>query len=285
MVAGPAIPSLGVRPTGFAEVLDPPVAGLTYAQIDAYAFFNAETVAPNGRLVDNLTGANPLPPPGTLVTPLPVPSSAAMRQINLSYLGTPTVQIWRRPLADPRNEESLVNETLPMHTGSDPRAESIDVDLPVEPGVAYSLRVACPIGTSVFAASIGYEPPTALPDGSLSFLPLDPPTRPLDTRQPGYTLGKLAAEEVRVLDLGLPASARAAVINLTITGTESSFGYVSVYAAGIPWPGNSSINWSSPELTAANSVITAVDDQGRIAIRGGEASTHVIVDVLGAFVS
>lgn len=74
------------------------------------------------------------------------------------------------------------------------------------------------------------------------------------------------------------------VRNLTITNTESSFGFVSVYRAGIDWPGNSSINWSSPGLTAANAVISAVDDQGRIDLRAGEAATHAIVDVVGYFV-
>lgn len=203
-----------------------------------------------------------------------------MKQINLSYLGTPTVQIWRRPLADPRVEESLVNETLPMHTGSDPRAESIAVDLPVADSVAYSLRVACPVGTSVFGATVGYEADSAV----LGILPIDPPTRPLDTRQPGPLGGKLASSEERVVQLGLPDGAAGAIINLTITRTESNFGFVSVYRAGIAWPGNSSINWSSPELTAANGVITAVDAQGRITIRGGEASTHVVIDVVGALV-
>ncbi|MEX2626651.1 MAG: hypothetical protein WD225_07185, partial [Ilumatobacteraceae bacterium] len=91
-------------------------------------------------------------------------------------------------------------------------------------------------------------------------------------------------EEERVVELGLPDGASGAVVNVTITGTESSFGYVSVYRAGIDWPGNSTINWSSPELTAANSAITSVDDQGRIVIRGGEAATHVVIDLVGALV-
>lgn len=281
--AGPVAAGVGTASVSVPEVLAPLIADLTYVQIDAYAFFNANTSAPHpSRIVDNLTGANPVPTPGTLVTPLPVPSGGRMRQINLSYLGTPTVQVWRRPLADPRDEESLVNETLPAHTGSDPRAESIAVDLPVDDAVAYTLRVACPAGTSVFGATIGYE--STADEGVLGILPIDPPTRPLDTRQPGPLTGKLAAGEERVVELGLPAGAAGAVINLTITGTESNFGYVSVYRAGIAWPGNSSINWSSPELTAANGVITAVDDQGRITIRGGEAATHVVIDVVGALV-
>lgn len=284
VVAGPVAPALGASPARFPEALAPLVPSLTYVHLDAYAFFNAETNAPHpNRLVDNLTGANPVPTPGSLVAPLPVPSGAQLKQINLSYLGTPSVQIWLRPLEDPRNEQSLVNETLPMHMGADPRAESIAVDLPVTQSVTYSLRVSCSPGTSVFGATVGYELPSTA-TGPLGIVPIDPPTRPLDTRQPGPQQGKLAAGEERVVQLGLPDGAAGAIINLTITQTETDFGYVSVYRAGIPWPGNSSINWSSPELTAANGVITAVDDQGRITIRGGEAATHVVIDLVGALV-
>ncbi|MEX2627536.1 MAG: hypothetical protein WD225_11685, partial [Ilumatobacteraceae bacterium] len=173
---------------------------------------------------------------------------------------------------------------LPAHTGSDPRAETVDVAAAVPDAVACSLRSACPAGTSVFGAVVGYELPLSKGATGLAIVPIDPPTRPLDTRQPGPQTGKLQASEERVIDLGLPAGAEGAIINLTITGTETDFGYVSVYRAGIAWPGNSSINWSSPELTTANGVITAVDDQGRITIRGGEAATHVVIDLVGALV-
>jgi hypothetical protein len=72
------------------------------------------------------------------------------------------------------------------------------------------------------------------------------------------------------------------VLNLTVTETEgASGGFVAVFRAGIPWPENSSINWSGPNQNVANGVITALDDAGQITIRGGANRTHVVIDRIG----
>lgn len=275
IVAGPADPALGPGPAQFPQVLAPVVPALTYAQLDAYAFFNTD--ATKGRLVDQLTGATAIDT-FDLVAPLPIPARSRIRQINLSYRGTPVVAVFRRPFADPLGDQIAFTSggALP-DSGPSPRAETVNADVPLLDNVTYTLHVFGPPGTSLHGATVGYVPPTQ------GFVPLDPPTRPLDTRQAGQG-PKLAPGVPRTVDLGLPAGARGAVLNLTITNTESSFGFVSVYRAGIAFPGNSSINWSSPGLTAANAVITAVDDQGRIALRAGEAATDVVVDVLGYLV-
>ena len=68
---------------------------------------------------------------------------------------------------------------------------------------------------------------------------------------------------------------------VTIADTEGPSGYVAVFPAGVAWPGNSSINWSSPGSIAANTVITATTN-GQIKVRGGENPTHIIIDVLGS---
>ena len=68
----------------------------------------------------------------------------------------------------------------------------------------------------------------------------------LDTRITG---GKLADGEERTVGLQF-VGARGAVINLTVTGTEGNGGFVAVFPAGIPWPGNSSINWFGPTRTS-----------------------------------
>jgi hypothetical protein len=103
--------------------------------------------------------------------------------------------------------------------------------------------------------------------------------RVLDTRVTG---GKLNPSEERVLATGVPGSAAAAVLNLTITETENA-GFVAVFAANVAWPGNSSINWSQTGQNTANAVVTAVDPTGQIKIRGAVSPTHVVVDVEGYF--
>ena len=81
------------------------------------------------------------------------------------------------------------------------------------------------------------------------------------------------------MSLGI-AGARTAVINLTITETVGS-GFVAVFPANIEWPKNSSINWSASNQNIANGVITAVDGNGNIKIRGGSNPTHVVIDRIG----
>jgi hypothetical protein len=74
------------------------------------------------------------------------------------------------------------------------------------------------------------------------------------------------------------------VLNLTVTETEGAGGFVAVFPANVAWPGNSSINWSGPDQNVANGVITAMDPSGRIKIRGGAASTQVVIDRIGWFI-
>ena len=74
------------------------------------------------------------------------------------------------------------------------------------------------------------------------------------------------------------------MINLTITETEGSGGFVAVFPANQAWPGNSSINWFGANQNLANNVVTAVDATGAIKIRGAVAHTHVVIDVQGYLV-
>ncbi len=283
VVAGSVTPALAGRTARLPQVLQPPSADLSYIGIDSFGF----STPLNDRYSDDTSGTGALMPPDRLTAPLSLPAGSVVKQINVAYIGTPGVQLWRRRLATPQEggpnpPAAVFSETAPDQGGG-PRAHTFDTDVTIAADSTYSLRMPIDVGESIFGVTIGYEAPASA-TGALGLVPIDPPTRPLDTRQPGPQTGKLQAGEERIVELGLPDGAAGAVINLTITGTETDFGFVSVYRAGIPWPGNSSINWSSPELTAANGVITAVDDQGRITIRGGEAATHVVIDLVGALV-
>jgi hypothetical protein len=284
VVAGPVAPALAGGPGGLPQVLVPPSSDLSYIGIDSFGF----STPGNDRYSDDTSGTGALMPPDVIVAPLSLPAGSVVRQLNVAYIGTPGVQLWRRRLATPQdlsptNPPAAVFDQPAPDQGGGPRAHSFDTDITIAADSTYSLRMPVEAGESIFGVTIGYEAPSPA-TGALGIVPIDPPTRPLDTRQPGPQQGKLAAGEERVVQLGLPDGAAGAIINLTITQTETTFGYVSVYRAGIAWPGNSSINWSSPELTAANGVITAVDDQGRITIRGGEAATHVVIDLVGALI-
>ncbi|WP_334141295.1 hypothetical protein [Rhabdothermincola sp.] len=89
--------------------------------------------------------------------------------------------------------------------------------------------------------------------GALHILPT--PVRVYDSR-PCYlpnigTKAPLPGNTPRPCDLkangsGVPAGATAALISLTATNTAGSGGFLSVYRAGIAWPGTSNLNWSPP---------------------------------------
>jgi hypothetical protein len=126
----------------------------------------------------------------------------------------------------------------------------------------------------IYGASATYLPP---PQG---FVPISPIPRVYNTRDGG--LPKLANAEERIVSLAphVPATAQAAVVNLTVTATQAG-GYVAMFAADVPWPGNSSVNWTFTNENVANVVLTGIDAASRVRIRGGGGSTHVIIDVLG----
>lgn len=122
-------------------------------------------------------------------------------------------------------------------------------------------------------------PPAAPPVGLfVPFAGANP--RVYDSRSGG---GQLAANEERVIPLGVPGTIQAAMFNLTVTETQAA-GFVSCFRADIAWPGNSSVNWSQSGASVANLVVCAVDASGQIKIRGGDNSTHVVIDLIGTFV-
>jgi hypothetical protein len=75
---------------------------------------------------------------------------------------------------------------------------------------------------------------------------------------------------------------RAAVFNLTATGATAN-GNIAAYAAGILYPGNSSVNFTAGR-NVANLVICAMDATGAISLRAGFSSTHAVVDLVGSII-
>jgi hypothetical protein len=131
--------------------------------------------------------------------------------------------------------------------------------------------------------------PTA---GSLHTLPF--PVRVSDSRL-GTNPVKPAANSVTNVDLtkkvdasasGLPAGAKAALLNLTIANSDNK-GFFSVAAAGVTTPAAalfSNGNWTQAGTNLGTSVTTAISADGKITITlGPEGGTHLIVDVVGYY--
>ena len=125
---------------------------------------------------------------------------------------------------------------------------------------------------------------------SRAFVPLDAPTRVYDSRPgknplvgPKVPMANGTERDVSAATGGaVPAGlATAVAVNLTVTGTGPA-GFVSLYRNGIPWPGNSSINWDAPGTTIANGTVVAVDPAGLFTVRA-KSTCDVVIDVVGYY--
>lgn len=103
------------------------------------------------------------------------------------------------------------------------------------------------------------------------------PVRVYDSRSSD---GKLAVGTTRTIDLKVPLGVRAALITLTVDGTEGG-GFVTAYANDTGLPATSTINWTQSDQAVATTTTVAVDRDGKIKLTAGQNGTHVIVDVLG----
>ena len=258
-----------VVPTRAGELVGAAIPGLTYVGLDAFGFFDDD----GERIYQTLTGSQPLVPNQRIWAPLMLPAGSVVHQMNVGYQVQPIAEISRRPInpSNPAVQPAQVfQKTLQASPGGPfSSTENLATPVTIQADSTYTVSFFCSAGTSVFGCTIGYLPPTQ------SFVPFTGTPRVLDTRG-GARLGP---GEERVVDLGIPG-ARTAVINMTVTGTVGA-GYVAVFRADIAWPGNSSVNWSGPDQNIANGVITPVDATGKIKIRGGDGSTHVVIDRIG----
>jgi hypothetical protein len=109
------------------------------------------------------------------------------------------------------------------------------------------------------------------------------PARLLDTRASiGGWLGRLGAGQTVDLAVagrpGIPAAARSAVFNVTVTGAASD-GYLTVYPCGTPVPTASNVNYLAGD-TRANQVTVDLGGDGRACFYSS-APTNVVADLTG----
>jgi hypothetical protein len=141
---------------------------------------------------------------------------------------------------------------------------------------------------AVYTAELFYNepnPPSPTPVPTQTFVPIAP-SRVYDSRVTG---GKVHDGEERVVSLAqelngtsevVPAGAIAAALTATVTGTEGA-GYIAVFPADAAWAGTSSLNWFGPDQNLATTVLSKLDADRRVKVRGGVNPTHFVIDVAG----
>ena len=99
----------------------------------------------------------------------------------------------------------------------------------------------------------------------------------------------MAAGESRLIDLtvdtDVPAGATAAIIHLTLAGSLSGAGFLSVYSgavADLKPPGFSSLNWATNGQFDVNTPVTKLSPTGTIEVFALNPA-HVAVDVIGFY--
>jgi hypothetical protein len=200
----------------------------------------------------------PTPTVTRTLTPTVTPTRTATR--------TPTPTVTETPTRTP----SLVPSATPTRTPSFTPSRT-------------------PTATPTFTASrTPTVTPTRLPAVALVFHTLAP-CRLVDTRVADGAFGQppLAAGATRVFPLsarcGLPASARAIAVNVTVTGATEP-GFLRLYAADESPVSTSTINYRSGP-TRANNAIIRLDNSGAVAAYCGQGggTAHVLLDVFGYF--
>ncbi|HWM19357.1 MAG TPA: hypothetical protein VNO51_06700, partial [Ilumatobacteraceae bacterium] len=108
------------------------------------------------------------------------------------------------------------------------------------------------------------------------------PTRAYDTRTGlGVTAGDVRSDTTRLIDLPAPASAQAALVNITVTN-NAGWGFLEAWAPRSLRSTTSVVNVVQPGEDVANASVVTLDAQGRFVLHATMA-TDVVVDVLGWF--
>ena len=105
------------------------------------------------------------------------------------------------------------------------------------------------------------------------------PTRILDTRDAGGPLGPGGSRTVQVTGALVPPTARAVVLNVTVTNTSAA-SYLAAWPDQSPRPLASDLNWTSG-LTAPSLAVVELSSGGKLDLYNAAGSTDVIVDVAG----
>jgi hypothetical protein len=121
-----------------------------------------------------------------------------------------------------------------------------------------------------------------------SFVPTAP-VRILDTRPApenvGGFVGPLTSGQTHTFQVsgaaGVPSTATAVVLNVTVTGTSAS-SFLTVYPAGATRPTASNLNWETG-TTIPNLVTVKLGTGGQVSVFNLSGNAHVIADVSGYY--
>jgi len=223
----------------------------------------ATAVPAGGSVSVSVTGAAPLPAPGTVV-------AAVLNLTVTGPAGTGYWTVWPHTSARPEASNLNVDELRSMARDVIPNLVTVPV------GADGVVDVYSSAGGNVIVDLLGYYTAADIATAG-RFQPLAAPTRVLDTRN----VSTFRAGEAR--NFTVPGAAGASAVAVNLTAVTGSPGYWQVYPQGGVQPATSNLN--SPAgfpSVAANQAIVTVDPAGGITIFS-EAGGDLIIDVVGTY--
>jgi len=224
---------------------------------------NSVPLAADSSMSVAITGAAPLPAPGTV--------TAAVLNVTVTPPSGPGFwTIW--PHTNPRPEASNLNVDENQFL-----AGSVTPNLVTVPvGADGIVDVYSSGGGNVIVDLLGYYTPADTATAG-RFEPLPAPARVLDTRG----RATFAAGETR--NFIVPGAAGASAVAINLTAVTAVPGFWQVYAQDTPAPATSNLNspagWSA---AIANQAIVTVDATGGISIYS-ESGGDLIIDLVGTY--
>jgi hypothetical protein len=205
-----------------------------------------------------------------------VPANAAAVVLNVTVTGTTGagfLSMW------PKGQPQPLVSSLNWAPG-----QTIPNAVTVKVGDEGKVSVFNAVGqANVIIDVVGYYD-TLAGDG---FTPLTP-ARILDSRPAPNTVGPFStpwggplSRNVTVTGGGVPLTATAVVLNVTVTNTTAA-GFLTIWPAGQAQPLASSLNWA-PGDTIPNAVTVKVGTGGAVSVFNAVGQANVIIDVVGYF--
>ncbi len=284
------------------------VVGATMGTITKYDFVATSVGSGSALQIDEASGGTYNSTfGGSLLAPLDLPTSGRLRQVDVyGYSSGP--QNWYLIKVDVTGLTKVIAQEAVNATGSVQVTWS-GLDERPSPGERLYVEVKPSTRTSTALGAVyQYVNPAAglvlFGDPSVTPDPAKPngPIRVYDSRKDAAR-GKIAIGQTRQLSVAhelaapdgngrqnvVPTGARAIAYNLTITETETTFGYLQVVPAGQSNFGASSINWDKTNTTIANGLIVGMSPSREIVVRcdgfpATPVKTHFVIDVTGYFV-
>lgn len=223
---------------------------------------------------DTYLARTPVDAAGTFAAPIRLPVGSTITQVQ-TWVDTPAGQ----PVTVSVETANVSTGAVTVHGSQSVSVPSGSATIPVSIGYgpeAARVVVDLPLGAAVRGAWVTYQPMA-----TRHFVPVTPQRR-LDTRQSGGIV--TPGQDRMVTFADLPENAIAVALNVTLTGTLSS-GWLAVYPWGGSAGGTSTVNWTGPAQTVANSTTVGLGGSTVSFTTGGAGSTHVIVDLLGYHLS